>query len=172
MPVIYLVGFMGCGKSTTGRELAALLGYPFLDVDALIEDRFSCQVREIFERFGEQRFRDAEQSTLELVAEHSDAVVAAGGGAFCSERNRALLTKNGAISVFLDLPWSTLMARVAGSHEDRPLLKSEDETRRLFEARLEHYRKATLTLQVDGEESPAQVARRIVSLLPEVACVS
>jgi len=79
---IYLVGFMGAGKSTVGRELSLILHRPLMDLDAEIEKAEGITVREIFARFGEPRFRQIEREHLKRISEASPAIVALGGGAW------------------------------------------------------------------------------------------
>ena len=133
---IFLVGFMGAGKSSVGEALAQLLSSRFLDLDERLCRRFGASIPEVFARHGEAAFRAAEAEELAAAAavEH-DVVVATGGGAFCSAANRRLIEAAGATSVYLDLPWETLRRRLGADHGGRPLYDSETAARRLWEAR-------------------------------------
>ena len=118
---LVLVGMMGSGKSTVGRQLAARLGWTFLDSDAMVEASTGSTVAELFEAGGEAAFRAEESRVLvEALASSAPAVVAAAGGSVLSEANRGLLA-NEAIVVWLRAEPSTLATRVRpGGH--RPLL--------------------------------------------------
>lgn len=81
MKMLFLVGYMGCGKSTLGRKLARRLGVPFVDTDALVEEREGASVADLFRYEGERRFREVERETLDrVIAENPIAVVSTGGG--------------------------------------------------------------------------------------------
>jgi shikimate kinase len=124
-PVV-LVGMMGVGKSTIGRKLAALLGLPFADADDEIEQAAQMTVAEIFERFGEDYFRDGERRVIARLLGAGPSVLATGGGAFVQPATRALILERG-IAVWLDSDVATLVARV-GRKDTRPLLRSGDPT--------------------------------------------
>ena len=140
-PGIFLVGFMGSGKSTVGRLLAQRLGWEFVDLDAEIEGRYGAPIAEIFEREGEPAFRDLEHEALSeqvrLVRRAKPRVVALGGGAFVADRNRDALATAG-VSVFLDCPPEVLWKRVSGE-EHRPLARDRNAFQRLFEQRQPSY---------------------------------
>ena len=170
--MICLVGFMGSGKSSVGRELARKLGLKFVDLDAVIAEDAGVTIPEIFARDGETVFRLAEREALRWTAGLGPTVVATGGGAFCSSDNRQLIHDAGAVSVFLDPPWEVILRRLPGANDDRPLFESPDSARRLFEERVSDYRQASLTLSLSGDESPSAVATLICEALSEVACAT
>src|SRR5438874_8639950 len=103
---------MGVGKSTVGRRLAKRLGLPFVDSDSAIEDAAGCSAAEIFERFGEQDFRDGERRLVARLIEGDVRVIATGGGAYVDPRTRQLLNER-AITVWLDAPVEILAARTS-----------------------------------------------------------
>src|SRR5512136_2261829 len=107
---IYLVGFMGSGKTSVGRRLAELLGWTFVDLDEEIEKRAGQSIPEIFRLRGEKHFRSLEREELERECRGSNTVIALGGGTFCSTENRETITRTG-ISVWLDAPIELLSAR-------------------------------------------------------------
>ena len=109
---IVLVGLMGVGKSTVGRRLARRLGLPFVDSDAAIEDAAGLSPAEVFERYGEQDFRDGERRLVARLIEGSVRVIATGGGAFLDPRTRDLLNSR-AITVWLDAPVDILAERTS-----------------------------------------------------------
>ena len=153
MRSVFLVGFMGVGKSSVGAVVADRLGLRLIDLDEEIVRNAGVSIREIFAAGGESAFRDAEREELARWAEADDVVVATGGGAFCSQTNRDLIHRSGGVSVFLDLPWQEIAARLARDHSERPMYASTDQARRLFEKRLPLYRRAMIQLVCRGDET-------------------
>jgi shikimate kinase len=172
MRCVFLVGFMGAGKSSVGAALAARRGSRFVDLDDEIASSLGAPIPEIFARRGESAFRAAESEALTLVAKLDDVVVATGGGAFCSDENRTSIHSSGGVSVFLDLPWTELQHRLAGDHSDRPMYDSADQAHRLFDSRRPHYLQAMVRIVLDGTEGPDDVADRVVDALQEVPCAT
>ncbi len=122
---IVLVGLMGVGKSTVGRRLAARLDLPFVDSDTAIEDAAGgVSAAEVFERYGEDDFRDGERRLVARLVDGELRVIATGGGAFVDRRTRELL-KQRAITVWLDAPVPVLAERT-GRRNTRPLLRNDD----------------------------------------------
>ena len=162
---IVLVGLMGAGKSTVGRRLARRLGLPFVDSDSAIEDAAGFTAAEVFERFGEQDFRDGERRLVARLIDGQVRVIATGGGVFVDSRTRALL-KDNAITVWLDAPVDILAERT-GRRDTRPLLKSGDrETtlRRIAEEERGAYAEADIHIR-SGEGPHKDVVDRIVSAI-------
>ena len=112
-PVV-LVGLMGVGKSTVGRRLAKRLGLPFVDSDSAIADASGFSAAEVYERFGEQDFRDGERRLVARLVEGEIRVIATGGGAFVDPRTRELLNER-AITIWLDAPVDVLAERTRGA---------------------------------------------------------
>src|SRR5882672_5846491 len=98
---IFLVGFMGCGKTTLGRLLAAELHWDFIDLDEELIKRDGRQIKEIFRDNGEEFFRGVETAALRDMARRKRTVIALGGGTFISHENRSLIASSG-LSIFLD----------------------------------------------------------------------
>lgn len=161
---LYLVGFMGSGKTTAGRLLAESLGVPFLDLDLAFEAMAGRTIRETFETHGEPWFRAREAELLRGTASLPDAVVALGGGTFAFPENRDFVKAHG-LSVYLDVPFAVIAERLAGKTADRPLFPSEGSARRLWESRLGSYRMADRILDVTREMTAADVAGRIAALV-------
>lgn len=157
--IVYLVGFMGAGKTSVGQRLARLLEWTFIDLDTMIEEREGIPIREIFNRRGEPYFRNLERMELRKASRRQNAVVALGGGAFCSVENQSIV-KNTGVSVWLDVPMETLHARCAGD-EQRPLFTTREEMEALFWRRLPHYQEADIHIAV-GDLTLDAVADRIL----------
>lgn len=161
MDNIVLCGFMGCGKTTVGRQLAALTGKRFVDMDTYIEAQAGMTVSAIFERFGEADFRRREREACTALAGQSGLVIATGGGALTFPENAAALRRTGCIVLIAVLP-ETVLARLKGD-ETRPLLARDDKeraVRELFSLRLPLYREAA-DIEVEGEPPAIQVAQAI-----------
>lgn len=160
-PVIYLVGFMGCGKSTVGRLLAERLGWTFADLDEEIQRRSGVSIAEIFEREGEARFREMESEALaeqlRLAQIGRARVIALGGGAFAESRNRDRIERDG-VSIWLECPIEVLWQRVeAESH--RPLAQDRGDFERLYRDRAPHYQCADFTVAAGADPAGALVDR-------------
>ncbi len=162
---IFLVGFMGCGKSTCGTALGKRLGWPFVDLDNEIEKTAGKPISQIFTDYGEEKFRQLEhealQDQLELIQKGSSRLVALGGGAFTFSRNRDLL-KDGCISIWLDADTDTLWNRVR-NESNRPLAQHYDSFSKLHESRQKSYSKADHC--VDASGNLQQVIDKILGIL-------
>ncbi|MFB3828686.1 MAG: shikimate kinase [Bryobacteraceae bacterium] len=164
-PGIFLVGFMGSGKTTVGRLLAERLGWPFADVDDDIEARERTTITEIFAARGEEEFRRVETEAIRervrAVCTGMPMVVALGGGAFARPENRALLRDHG-ITVWLDCALETLQARVAGA-EHRPLARDPARFAELYGERAESYARADFRVDAAAGD-PEAVVEQILRL--------
>src|SRR5208337_3969707 len=138
---IYLLGFMGSGKSTVGELLSRELRWPFIDLDTVIEAGQGVSIREIFERSGEPFFRQLERAALTEVSKIEPAVIALGGGTFAYEHNVELIRETGGATIWLDCPLETLRQRCAGM-QNRPLFRDPEALERLLDLRLPCYRRA------------------------------
>ncbi len=152
-PVV-LLGFMGSGKSTLGKQLAALLGWDFIDLDRFIETHENRSIPEIFNQDGEATFRKIESIALQKVLAYNCQVIALGGGAPCQPENLKLI-KEKSLSVYLKISETQLFIRLAYSNTPRPLLngKSESETQTfiadLLTAREPFYDQADIIIESD-----------------------
>ncbi|HEX7707784.1 MAG TPA: shikimate kinase [Thermoanaerobaculia bacterium] len=161
---IYLVGFMGSGKTTVGRELAARIDAPFFDLDELIESAERTTIREIFASRGEPYFRKRERDILRSTRSLEAAVVATGGGTFTFDENIQFIQSEG-LSVYLSAPYALLRMR-AGGKEDRPLFTDDRAAHELYSSRIRYYKMSDITLEVREEETPAEIVERLVMELP------
>jgi shikimate kinase len=159
---IYLAGFMGAGKSTVGRILAARLGWPFVDLDAVIEQGEGRSIAEIFEDEGESYFRRLESEYLRTVSVPSGRVVALGGGTYADPLNRAFIDSHG-LSIFLDASLESVLQRVPVDPL-RPLFSDPEEVSRLYLERRPSYRMAQMVTETDGL-SPEEIADRLVEAI-------
>jgi shikimate kinase len=144
---IYLVGFMGAGKTTLARALAKRLDWRSEDVDELIEAREHRTVAEIFATRGEPYFRAVERAVLADLLGPRQLVVATGGGTFVDPQNRAAINRDG-VSVWIDVPLERAIARVPADGR-RPLASSRAAFEQLFEARRAAYQLAHLRLDAE-----------------------
>jgi shikimate kinase len=122
--LIYLIGFMGCGKTTAGKKLAAHLDYNFIDLDKLIESNEGESVPEIFSNKGENAFRELERLALHTTFNLTDTIVATGGGAPCFFDNMEQMNQHG-VTVYIDMEPKALAYRVKSSKTPRPLLQGK-----------------------------------------------
>ncbi len=126
---IYLIGLMGAGKTTIGRQLAKSLNKPFYDSDKAIEDQTGVSIPTIFEYEGEEGFRLREQTVIEQLTELNGIVMATGGGAIIKEQNRMALQQNGFV-VYLQCSIDKILQRTRRD-DKRPLLNTENPRERL-----------------------------------------
>lgn len=159
---IVLVGFMGVGKTTVGRALAARLDWGFRDLDEWISAENGTSVAEIFRTRGEPFFRDLERRAADAARALDRHIVAAGGGAFVQPATRALL-REGAMTVWLTCDLDRVLQRVAPDGS-RPLAADRERMQALMAEREAAYRLADLTVDTT-EASPEAVAERIVDAL-------
>jgi shikimate kinase len=165
---IYLIGMMGCGKSSVGPELAKLLGYRFIDADSVIAAAAGCSISEIFDSQGEAGFRLLETQVLHQISQWHSLVVATGGGVVTTSANWGALRQG--LVVWLQVDAAQLLERLEAHPGDRPLLQQpnpETELLNLLQARAEKYSQADLSIAA-GCATPAQVANKILAALPAV----
>ena len=141
---VYLVGFMGAGKTSVGRALAKRLDWRAVDIDELIEQRERMPVSEIFARRGEPYFRAVEREVLAGQLPERHVVVATGGGTFVDAINRAIINGDG-VSVWLDAPIERLVTRIPADGR-RPLAADRGALERLYHARCAAYEHAHVRL--------------------------
>lgn len=160
--LIYLLGFMGVGKTTVGLLLAQQLGWRFIDLDATIEAKQGATVREIFERAGEPYFRKIERAALIEASQNEPAVIALGGGTFVQSGNLEFIRGTGGITVWLDCSLEELHRRCEGKY-NRPLFRDPISFAALFEQRLPYYELASYRISTE-EREPQDVVKQILHL--------
>jgi len=159
---VYLVGFMGAGKTSLARELGRRLGWPVEDVDDRIEAREGRSISQIFAQSGEMHFRMTERLVVRELLPQRHVVVATGGGTFADPDNRAAIMADGAV-IWLDVPFQVLLDRIPldGS---RPLAPNRTQMEQLYLLRLPSYAQAHLRL--DGtRQAVGELADAIIEWL-------
>jgi shikimate kinase len=138
---IFLIGFMGCGKSHHGRKLAQMLDYQFIDLDEWIVDKAQMSIPVIFREKGEACFRQLEAKALRALGEKEKTVIACGGGAPCFHQNMEWMNQHG-VTIFLDTAEPLILERVRRKLDKRPLLKgkSDGELRKFISTKLSERR--------------------------------
>jgi len=152
---VFLVGFMGAGKTTVGRALSRRLGLPFEDLDDRIQHRERKTIEQIFRESGEAEFRRAESAALRELLEELGSklrVVALGGGAFVQPGNAALIEGAKVHSVFLDAPVEELLRRCEEEPVERPMRQDPKQFRELYETRRQSYMKAIVRIETTGKD--------------------
>lgn len=164
-PALYLVGFMGAGKTVIGRLVAERLGWRFVDLDDDIEAREKSTISAIFDERGEEDFRRIETAALRArigeVECGRPTVIALGGGAFAQPENFVLLMEHG-IVIWLDCPLEVVRRRVAQATH-RPLARDPEQFEQLFHARRQTYRRAHHAVPITSDD-PAMAAEAILRL--------
>lgn len=171
---IVLVGMMGSGKSHVGSLLSRSFEIDFYDTDKVVESRAGCSVKDIFEKFGEERFRAAEQNTiLDLLRKEKVCIIATGGGALVNPETLREV-KAMSISVWLKADLETLVHRVSGNKK-RPLLNNrnaKDVLLNLMKEREQFYAHADLHIETDPHSVETTVERSIKALCDFLNSVS
>ena len=159
---IILIGFMGSGKTTVGKKMADICGRSFVDTDMLIEKKLGMSIPEIFEKLGEDAFREAETAVTEEMKGYRNTVFACGGGMPLKEENAANLKAAGRIA-FLDAPEEVIIERLKGQ-TGRPLLNCEDpeeKIKELLKERRGRYEASADVIVETGRKDPVTVAMAV-----------
>jgi len=163
---IYLVGYMGCGKSTIGRKVADIMSFSFIDLDKFIEERNFKSVPAIFAEEGEAAFREKEKSALLEVSQFEDVVIGTGGGAPCFFENMNFMNANG-VTIYIAPETEVLATRLLNSKTDRPLIAGKkraeliDFINQTLIVRAPFYEKATIIIRDQQDLDPQFVVNEI-----------
>lgn len=163
---VALVGLMGCGKSTVGVRLAALIGAPFFDADAEIEAAAGMTIAEIFATLGEEAFRDGERKVISRLVRQQPMILATGGGAYMAPETRQAIHAAGA-AIWLNAELDTLVQRTA-KRKTRPLLNAGDPRvilSDLMEARYPVYAEAEIHVLSEAAGTPADMAEKVLNAM-------
>ena len=163
---IYLVGFMGAGKTTVGRELAARVDAPFFDLDDLIQSAEKLSIKDIFAHHGEPYFRKRERDLLRSTRNLEFGIIATGGGTFTFDENIPFIQSEG-ISVFLSAPYALLRSRINDKAGERPLFRDDLSTHELYANRIKYYRMSDITIEIREDETPVEIVERLMLELPK-----
>jgi shikimate kinase len=150
--LVYIIGFMGSGKSTAGKKLAAALGWDFIDLDRKIEAEAGKSITEIFSQDGEEKFRSLESEVLRSLKTHVKTIVSTGGGTPCHADNMTFMLDTG-VTVYVKMSTSQLVSRLLGSTGERPVLKNvpDDKLYSFIEEKLavreKFYNKANIIIE-------------------------
>lgn len=165
---LVLTGFMGAGKSTIGRLLAARLGWMFLDLDTHLESRAKATIPQLFERHGEAHFRRLESTALASALAMHHVVLALGGGTPEEITNRLLLEQTpGTLTIFLDAPFETLYDRCVLQEINRPVLSDPEEAQQRFARRHPLYRRMSAITVQTGGQTPDKTVDDVVAHLTQ-----
>ena len=162
---VFLLGFMGCGKSTVGAALAQVMEMDFIDLDRAVEEVAGTSVQEIFARDGELFFRSLETGVLMEAVIAENVVVATGGGTPLHEGNMDLMLSNG-LTIWLNEPVAASRARLSADECDaRPLLGDRVNDIKLYNRRKPAYQRAEVQMELGGCETPIEIAEKIAQKL-------
>lgn len=163
MKPVFLIGYMGSGKTTLGRALSKEMECDFIDLDNFIEGRFRKTIKDIFAEKGEEGFRKIEHNLLKEVAEFQDVIIACGGGTPCHFNNMEIMNTNG-LAIYLTAPINVLLARLSlPQHKaKRPIIanKTEEELKSFIDENIKErdpfYSKAKMKFDATKIETAAE----------------
>lgn len=173
MTRIYLIGYMGAGKTTLGAPLAKALGMSFIDLDIYIENRYHKSINELFSQLGEQEFRIIEHKMLEEVSIIENVVIATGGGTPCHFDNLAIM-RNSGLTIYLEVSIEKLHKRLIVGKWKRPKLKNKSNDELLdfitngLSERLSYYEQAEIIHSGDKLETSSGILNSVASLLIKI----
>ncbi|MCI0493655.1 shikimate kinase [candidate division KSB1 bacterium] len=166
---LYLIGFMGAGKTTVGKLLAEKLNQPFVDIDDVIEKKADLTIPIMFEKYDEDYFRKLETDALQRIASDRGNVIATGGGIILNAKNRQIMKSTG-ITIYLKWHSAVLFQRIKNSTH-RPLLKSINESQlvhqieTMLQQRQPFYEGADIIIDANENTSPDAIVELIIQQL-------
>lgn len=166
---VYLIGFMGSGKSTIGRFIANDMGWVNIDMDHLFEKEHNCTISYFFENHGEQAFREEEEKILQKLSTEKNIIISTGGGTPCHNNNMEIMRSTG-LTIYIQVDAEELKKRLSSARETRPLLvaKKEDELLLYIKTKLAErepfYNQAHMI--VDGMALPFYSYKMLIELFP------
>lgn len=164
---VYLIGFMGAGKSTIGKYVARDMGWKFIDMDHLFEQEQGCTISQFFADRGEAAFRQEETKLLSKLAQMSKVIVSTGGGTPCSDDNIKIMRDSGEV-IYINVEPEILCKRLSTAKANRPLIadKSDEELLSFIQGKLaerdKYYRQASII--VDGDKLPFSSYRFLIEM--------
>lgn len=167
--LLYIIGFMGSGKTTAGKRLAASLGWSFIDLDKKIQEHTGMKIADIFSEYGEAHFRMVEAEVLKSLVTDSNTVISTGGGTPCYGNNMEYMLESG-LTIYLKLTPLQLVSRLSSSSDERPLIRnlSGENLLKFVEERLAErakwYEKSQLI--IDGYNIDISLLNSVVKLHP------
>ena len=170
MSQIFLIGYMGAGKTTLGKCLAKRLGLSFVDMDLFIENRFRKSVGQIFKENGETRFREIERTVLEEIVGFENTIVSTGGGLPCFFDNIDLMNRHGT-TIYLKVPINELADRLKTGKNNRPLIKNksgaelQEFIKENIDKRETYYNKANLIISAENLFTRKDIDARVDDLI-------
>lgn len=169
---IFLIGFMGAGKTTVGKILSQITGFEFVDTDQIIEEKAQMKIFEIFRKKGDKYFRDIETEVLQGLKDDEHRIVSCGGGIILKQENRDFLKENGK-TIFLDGDIRTMMNRVE-DNDTRPVIvpilrsdpkKKYEAFKDILDKRMPFYKEAAdMTIKID-DKTPQEISEEILKEL-------
>lgn len=172
---IFLIGYMGAGKTTVGRELAKELGLEFIDIDQYIQARYQKTIADIFDEIGESGFRELENKILQEVGQIENAVISAGGGTPCFHNNMDFMNRNGK-TIYLKASPKILAQRLSTCKDKRPLIRDKDEEQlyvfveESLRNREPHYKKAHIIFETEElikKEKAGEFVHKLIDYINE-----
>ena len=174
MTRIFLIGYMGVGKTTAGKELAKLLNLEFVDLDHFIQNRYNKTISQLFEQLGEEGFREIENKVLKEVAQFENVVISTGGGVPCFYDNMEVMN-NAGITIYMKASSELLSARLNLCKEKRPLIKDKSEEELLLfvkdnlNRREPHYSRAKIVFEANELVNREDVDKYVLLLMDKIS---
>ncbi len=165
---IYLTGFMSSGKTTVSKLLAKKMEVSLYDTDELIVNKTNLTINDIFDKFGEEYFREVETKTLDDISKKDGVIISTGGGIILKEQNREIMHKTGKI-ICLSPEFSVIEQRLESARKTRPLLMEETEKiKKRYYDRQPFYKDCDFEIKITNDMTPQEITDIIISYLEGV----